>query len=127
MWIQKRLEQSFPTTSSLEQFWESIDIVIKRPHIINRRLVGVDIVGEVAIANGNDVDRLRSRILCANNIENVEEIISSENLFSGHYENRQQSAVIQRLIPKTKCNHMLFEFIVKGKFLKMFLIILFKY
>lgn len=112
-----RLVQSILTsTCASDQFWKAMDIFITRSYIINRRLIGEDILGSVALLNDKHLEQLKSSIFCTENLKIVEEIIRNEKNISLHDKLHKRSAVVKKLLPKrSKSPSNIFEIIVIGK------------
>ncbi|XP_039607553.1 probable tRNA (uracil-O(2)-)-methyltransferase isoform X1 [Polypterus senegalus] len=114
----KVAEETFRDHSHVlpDGFWSAVDVWIHKPHVINKRLCGVQIEESGEVPDSELEDRLTA--LCYSEPPNIKEVVNLlkydgvENMFHRH-ENKM--VIVRTLIPKVNNTDGLFnkEIIVK--------------
>lgn len=111
------LKKSWETTAPEDQFWVAVDIFVNRPHIINRRLMGSEVLGEVSIKSYKCFDEMKRLLFSYKSDIEIQELITKENIFLLN-QNEQLSykvAFVKKVLPKNASVQPSLEIVLKGK------------
>lgn len=116
----KLLDLKFPAGCKTlpEGFWSAVDVWIKKPHVVNKRLCGV------RETESEDVGREALELLLLDQPELSEDVcsfLSSEaSSAQTHEEDKPWSSSVRTIIPKVNCygTKLQKELVLKGKSMK---------
>lgn len=117
---QWKVIQAFKVDASEVQFWKAFDIYSERPHIINRRLLGAEILAIIHLDNNQKLTSIKRFLLHHKNEPNIKMLLQNEykplDDIKGE-ESRPNTAIsiIRKLLSKNSFVKHQFEIIVKGE------------
>lgn len=111
------LKKSWETTAPEEQFWVAVDIFVNRPHIINRRLMGSEVLGELPIKSYKCFDELKRLLFGFKSDLEIHELITKENNDLSNQTGllSHKVAFVKKVLPKHASLQPSLEIVLKGK------------
>lgn len=109
------LKKTWETTAPEDQFWVAVDIFVNRPHIINRRLMGSEVLGEVPI--NKCFDEIKQLLFSYKSDIEIQELITKENndLLNQSEQLSHKVAFVKKVLPKHASVQPSLEIVLKGK------------
>ncbi|XP_046680209.1 uncharacterized protein LOC124367441 [Homalodisca vitripennis] len=106
------LKRSYDVNTSPKQFWAAIDIYVERSHIVNRRLIGCQILGKFPIANEQQSETVKNLLLNHKNKDFKELIEREESAFKGN-SHTFGIAIVKKVLSKLNSSHHSIEIVLK--------------
>uniref|UniRef100_A0A1B6GY60 tRNA (uracil-O(2)-)-methyltransferase n=1 Tax=Cuerna arida TaxID=1464854 RepID=A0A1B6GY60_9HEMI len=106
------LKRSYDVNTSPKQFWAAIDIYVERSHIVNRRLIGCQILGKVFIENEQLMQTVTNSLLTHKN-EDFQELIERMESASKGNSHTLGIAIVKKVLAKLNNSHHTIEIVLK--------------